>query len=430
MPNAKRPRVAAIGLDVLQLEAIEPLCGEVRPVDSLADYLENYSWSETDIVVSGALEYNQLPVSVNLLTIGPTSFEWTDRFRAPGVASWGRHRANTRTQNTERELAVSPECPDLYRPLAAELTAELRRAPQPPLIVTTTRDGGAALIETTSGHPVALRFTLPRWQDDIDGKEHDPIALLLPEDASLVAWFQAFLSDIHDLDPSRIPHAPPRLSQPADWYTPDERAVATRVAEVESELERLLTEREQLQEELSATGEKANTGIRRALWADGEALVEAIAEIACDLGFAVHDMDAELQDGAPKREDLRLTLEGVAEWGAIVEVKGYSSGTRTNDARQLREHRERYQGETGQLPDLTLWLCNPYREMDPSSRPTPDQNVHEAAENIGAVHVLATDLYRQWALVAAGSLDAEVVVQSLMDAEPGLWTPPGADAGR
>ena len=140
-------------------------------------------------------------------------------------------------------------------------------------------------------------------------------------------------------------------------------------------------------------------------------------------------MDAELRQDEPKREDLRLALKGVPGWQAMVEVKGYTSGTRTNDARQIREHRDRYIGEEGRSPDLTLWISNPFRTMEPASRPAPDQNVKDAAEAIGAVHVLAPDLYRNWALVAAGSLDAETVVQSLVNANPGLWTPPDQDPG-
>ncbi len=104
-------------------------------------------------------------------------------------------------------------------------------------------------------------------------------------------------------------------------------------------------------------------------------------------------MDAELTEGEPKREDLRLALKDEPGWQAMVEVKGYSSGTKTNDNRQIREHRERYILEEGRLPDLTVWLANPYRRMDPSTRPAPDQNVKDAAVAVDAVHVLATDLY-------------------------------------
>ena len=140
-------------------------------------------------------------------------------------------------------------------------------------------------------------------------------------------------------------------------------------------------------------------------------------------------MDADLPEGEQKREDLRLTLPDRSDWEAIVEVKGYTRGTRTNDARQIREHRDRYIEEERRTPDLAMWLANSFRTIDPSSRPAPDQNVREAAANVGAVHVQATDLYRQWALVAAGRLKPETVVLSLVKAAPGLWTPPSLGSG-
>ena len=132
-------------------------------------------------------------------------------------------------------------------------------------------------------------------------------------------------------------------------------------------------------------------------------------------------MDAEVQPGEPKREDLRLTHPKRPNWEAIVEVKGYLKGTKTKDARQIREHRDRYTREKRQLPDLTLWIANPYRSTDPSSRPDPDRNVVEAAKNIGAVYVLASDLYLQWVLVKEGSLEASDVVEHLITSNPGRW---------
>ena len=205
--------------------------------------------------------------------------------------------------------------------------------------------------------------------------------------------------------------------------------MADAIAKADEEIHRLRACREELEVALGAAARQAEQGARRILWLDGDELVVATGQILGDLGFTVRDMDAELEPSQQKREDLRLTRSEETGWEAIVEVKGYANGTRTRDSRQVREQRERYIKEKAKPPDLTLWLCNPYRETDPSSRPTPDQNVHEAAENIGAVHILTTDLYRQWALVAAGELEAEAVVQSLMDAEPGLWTPPDAHAG-
>lgn len=140
-------------------------------------------------------------------------------------------------------------------------------------------------------------------------------------------------------------------------------------------------------------------------------------------------MDVGREPNESKREDLRLTLRDRPDWEAIVEVKGYTGGTKTNDARQIREHRDRYITEKGQPPELTVWLTNPFRQMDPSSRPTPGGHVVEAAENIGAVHVLTTDLYKQWARVKAGDLEADNMIQDLINAGPGLWTPAASNMG-
>ena len=422
MTNPRRPRVAAIGLDTPQVESIASLCGELRAEDWLSEYLHSYSWTETDVLVSSDLDGQKVESSVSLMTIGPTSFAWPDMFSLRNRKRY--HFVKTDTQNTERELKVSPTCPELYKPLAAELSRHLGQAAEPPAVVASSRQDQTALVETTSGHPVALRLVLPTRSGSADDEASTPIALLLPAAADLAAWFRAFLCEIHELDRSRVPHAPARLSQPSDWYTPQEMVLADRISETHTEIERLTEERDQLQTELTAEGESADRGIRRILWDDGDELIAAVGKVLADLGFAVRDMDAELTVGEPKREDLRLTREGVNGWEAMVEVKGYTSGTRTNDNRQIREHREHYIAEERRPPDLTVWLANPHRRMDPSSRPVPDQNVRVAAETIGAVHVLATDLYRQWALVNSGSLDAEVVVQSLANADPGLWSPP------
>ena len=353
----------------------------------------------------------------------PPYFRWLDSVRGTGMPYY----AMTDIENTERELRVPPACPVLYRQLVTQLSSQLDRATKPPAALTTSREDGTALIETTSGRSVALRLELPPRLGTDAGQQSNPIALLLPAASNLVPWFRAFLYDLHEVDPSRVPQAPPRLSQPSDWYTPKERALAGRVAQIESEVDRLKNERVELLTRLTEEGGRADQGIRRVLWADGDDLNDAIAEILDDLGFKVCDMDAELSEGEPKHEDLRLRLPSMPGWEGLVEVKGYTSGTRTNDARQIRDHQKRYRNEEGRYPDLTLWLCNPFRTMDePSSRPAPDSNVKEAAEIAEAVHVLASDLYRQWALVASGCLESEVVVQSLVNAEPGLWTPPAS----
>ena len=416
MSNAvPRPRVAAIGLDDPQIASIEYLCGTLRLASSLEEYLQGYSWTETDVVVSKDMHDRTSDIEANILAIGTSDFKW-------GAPNEGGYISTYR--NTERELSISPSCPDIYKPPATELSSQLSRAVEPPVVAMTFLKYKTALIETTSGRAVAMRLVLPTEPMGTDDAPLGYIALLLPEGSNLSAWFRAFLWDLHTCDPAQVPQAPPRLNQPSDWYTPQERILSDRISQIQSEMERLSDEVNAFEMQLASAGEKADKGIRQALWGDGDGLIAAVREMLTHLGFTVRNMDAEVPKGELRREDMRLTLAGLTSWQGLVEVKGYTNGIRTNDNRQIREYRDRYIQEQGRPPDLTVWLSNPFRTMDPSFRPAPDQNVKDAAEAIGAVHVLASDLYRQWTLVASGSLEAETIVESLRNADPGLWSPP------
>ena len=422
MNKSRRPRVAAIGLSEPQLKSISPLCGELRPFESLGKYLDGYDWTETDVVVSRTFDLrDEVGKSVNLMTIGPVYFHWPDKYNY--FESSNYHTVDTGIRNTERELTVPPDCPAQYKSLASGLARQLSRSQVPPHVMSTTREAQTSIIATTSEHPVALQIVLPPRPAAAEGTQGHPLALLLPEGSNIAPWFRAFLSEVHKSDPTRVPQTPPRLSYPSDWYTPEERRLANRITAIDSDIKRLINERDVLQRDLSSEGESADAGIRRAIWADGDDLVTAINLLFSELGFNVRDMDAELEKDEPKREDLRLTLDNCPGWEAIVEVKGYTNGTKTSDAQQIRLHRDRYLVEEGKSPDLTIWLSNPFRGMDPSSRPAPDQNVRDNAEVIGVVHVLTANLYQQWTLVASDMLDKDTVIQSLLTASPGLWEP-------
>lgn len=282
-----------------------------------------------------------------------------------------------------------------------------------------------ALVETSFGLLIAARLQPTELDDSVIHTRPlvDPVVLLLPLVPNLSEWFRAFLTDIHEVDPFRVPQPPPSLSSPADWYTPEEAALVERIAAIGLQSERLAVEQRQIEDELAAESLRADAGIRRALWQDGDDLVSAVIEIFADLGFKVQNMDADLKANEARREDLRLTLDDEPDWKALVEVKGYPNGTKTNGAQQIRTHRDRYIKEMRREPDLTVWLANEYRQTDPSLRPSRGAHVEEAAANIGALHVLSTDLYRQWTLVMRGEVARHTVAKSLIDSEPGLWSP-------
>ena len=420
MIPVKKPRVAGIGLDASQQESIARLCGELRPVGSLAEYEARYSWTETDVVVLVGQSRVSIPHGTHTLTVGP-HVAW-GYSSGPGISETRCLYANQ--PNTERE--VFPRwVAEPYGELTKALCVHLERSQSPPRVLSSgwgfDDPADATLITTTSGYVVAWRHLRTPGPGIEQGKDMESIVLALPAQADLGAWFRAFLVDLHKTDPDRVPIEPPRMASPSDWYTPQEKQLAHQTAENAREIVRLMIERERLQDELTSESARADTEIRRVLWADGDDLVEAVKVILGDLRLAVRDMDAEVQPGEPKREDLRLTHPKRPNWEAIVEVKGYLKGTKTKDARQIREQRDRYNREKRQLPDLTLWIANPYRSTDPSSRPDPDRNVVEAAENIGAVYVLASDLYLQWVLVKEGSLEASDVVEHLITSNPGRW---------
>lgn len=422
----KRPRVAAIGLNKPQLDSIAALCGEVRPADTMREYLDAYNWSETDVTILAG--ESQIPVLVNghVLAIGPMRFTWNGY----GYPYPDRPILQGTRDNTEREVEATEVGTKIFGRLATELASQLETAGDPPAVyraMSVPGGGAEPLISTTSGWAVALLGIFVHESESDGG--WTAVALALPEAAQLSAWLRVFLTILHRTDQDRVPQQPPRLSNPADWYTPQERALAAQLAGIAEEMERLGADQARIEAELAAAGEEADVGIRRCIWVDGEALVDAVRHILEGLGFIVRDMDAEKLEGEPKREDLRLTLPSRTGWEAIAEVKGYSNGTRTSDTRQIREHRDHYITEQGRPPDLTLWIANPYRSIaDPVDRPAPDNHVAESAANIDAVHVSVTDLYRLWTLVQTGRLGREEAQQHMIDACPGLWALPVPEA--
>ena len=422
-----RPRVAAIGLSEAQRADIHPYCGDLRPAQSVFDYLSRFSWSETDIVVAAGLNLEYINPGVHLMTIGEVSLGFSDQERYRTDSPFQEHVRMDR-QNREREVTVEIACPGMYHGLAVKLADQLGEATKPPTTVTVTNAGELLrqpIVETSGNRPVALRL---EWADRVWGAPSespniDVVALHLPSQANLSSWFRAFLIDINELDPQRVPHPPSRLRDRSFWHTPSEDELTRAISEIARKRADLENERQRLDQELAREGERADATVRRTIWEDGDELVDAVGEMLQEIGFVVKKMDEAKQPHEAKHEDLRLRLAERTDWEAIVEVKGYTKGIRTKDAQQVRIHKERYIAATGQEPDLTIWLVNPWREMDPQDRRSPDRNVDETAKIVGAVCILTIDLYRLWKSVKAGDSTQNVGAELLVEAEAGLWRP-------
>lgn len=420
---ATRPRIALVGLDDLEADSLAVLGADSRRAPSWGEYELAYAASETDAAV--ARQWADAQVPVHLMAIDPTCI---------GIAGYVEHRGGGQSpifalqsvRTTERSVSVGSKCPVIYRDLAGAMVRRLSSGGElQPVLERYDRlfRDAQILVETTSGYPVALRAELNLPADSSYNEHRKVVVLALPDVPDAAAWFRAFLADVHAFDSRRVPQLPPSLAAPQAWHTPAERRIAERISEIDSEIEQLMRERESCESELHAAGVSADANQRRAIWDDGESLQAAVVDILRELGFDVREMDAFTPPGQPKREDLRLKHLDWVDWEAIVEVKGYSNGTKTGDARQLREYRDRYIREEHRPPDLTLWIANPYRGQEPSSRPEPDANVHTTAETIDAVHVLATDLYRLWVLVVSDQVEPSVAADALRNAIPGLWQP-------
>lgn len=430
--TVQRPRVAAIGLDDDQAASIEPMCAELRRADSWTGYLARYALTETEIAVVQGAEELMIDGAVHLLAVAPLQLSWLHWHpEAEGVQ--GIHSLEAIPSNTERRVMAADDCRGIYKSLAADLAKRLEDEEHPPL--TYSRPLGEqvqieVLAHTTSGFSVALRCEIERFtrSQRMAGKLRPAAVLVLPRIDDLRGWFRALLHDVHEIHSAAVPRPPPLLSSPEDWHTPEESDIAEQIAEIDRQVACRQQKRELLVEQLASLSRTADDGIRQALWGDGDELVAAVKTILEGIGFEVRDMDAEISEGQPKREDLRLTHPDRPGWEAIAEVKGYPHGTRTSDARQINDYQKRYRDDEGRFPDLTLWIANPHRTVsDPSDRPPPDDNVDEAAANIEAVHVLTADLYRVWAMVAAGQAEADSVARELADALPGLWRPSALD---
>ena len=213
--TTKRPRVAAIGLDESQIESIAPLGGTLRPADSLEEYLKNYNWTETDITILGD-GIDSVTVRGNVLTIEPLKVSLREHPHSypsypHSYPSWPYLAMQ---DNTEREMRVSEACPEGYRHLAAELIRQLGSAQDPPIALTHwgfPKERVSILVETTSGLPVALRCG--PTNNEKASEDGATIALALPKEVSFSAWFRAFIADIHELDPTRVPQEPPPLRE-------------------------------------------------------------------------------------------------------------------------------------------------------------------------------------------------------------------------
>lgn len=216
-------------------------------------------------------------------------------------------------------------------------------------------------IETADGKCLAGRY--PRS----DASE----AWVLPFDVpDVVPWLQAALAEWHSLAPDRFPGVPDWSHQDA-WSTAQEQQVRRDLTAVEQARHQALQEFDdkarRLQDDLREAREAADRYERALLTAQDDALRLAVMRALREFGLDVVDADAEAEPG-DDLEDLRVSDPDVPGWVALVEVKGYAKGAKTEAIGQFMRFQKRYMTREGRMADAEWYVVNQFLGRDPSLR--------------------------------------------------------------
>ena len=125
-----------------------------------------------------------------------------------------------------------------------------------------------------------------------------------------------------------------------DWMTNEEVALKQEADKLTLELEKLTVDYKKriynVNQGLTENSLLANNGKRRLLTAQGNELLEEVAQAFKELGYSVIIMDEELDVSSPKKEDLRISDPDIKDWEAVVEVRGHAkSGGQSSDLNRL-----------------------------------------------------------------------------------------------
>lgn len=247
--------------------------------------------------------------------------------------------------------------------------------------------------------------------------------VLPPETTDHRAWLAWFLRRLHKTDPDTFPGDP-------DWTTAREWSTS-RTLSLEDELSALHKERAQLLAQLEVKERAAvsqledaraadKVGYQRLLTADGDELESAVQDVLAEFGFSAQNMDGHHdQVTKAKLEDLRVSDPEDPEWIALVEIKGYTKGAKTNDVNQILGRPMRaYILETGREPSAVWHIVNPERAVDPSTRndAVPNNLDLEGLTDAGGALIETRQLFLALRDVQSGKAEAAAIRHSLKNA--------------
>jgi hypothetical protein len=124
--------------------------------------------------------------------------------------------------------------------------------------------------------------------------------------------------------------------------------------------------RDALETALGEATAAADIGTRRLLTGEGDDLVMAVSEALRTIGFNVASMDEiRAQTKGELLEDLRVTDPQHPDWIALVEVRSYKGGAKTNDLQRIGRFAARYREEAGRYPTRRWYVVNQFRDREP-----------------------------------------------------------------
>lgn len=207
---------------------------------------------------------------------------------------------------------------------------------------------------------------------------------LLPHDvADLIPWLRAALREWHLLDLKHFPGQPGWAEEPT-WQTPIEADLALQIQDFEKGVELAMAnfavERSELHGRLEAASRAADRYERALLTTQSDDLVVAVLQVLFELGFQVEDSDALAANGDHVQDIIVRDLAD-PEWVALVEVKGYTKGARTEAFSQFNRFSMRFVLKYQKAPNALWYVVNQFLARDPGER---QQVLHGKEEDIAA----------------------------------------------
>lgn len=407
-----RPRVL---LEALPADLAQELAALV-PTAHIVQEGEEVHETEYDLLVTCAADAGKRKRHLHVLSFGATQL---DSVRPPkGLESFGWYVTVRSRRTLAREVTITPAADGEVRSLIERTV--VANMPLGEKYAWDLPAGGDAvtLMELgTEGLPYALLWS----RASEDGARMSLV--LPPETTDHRAWLVWFLRSLNKIDPDAFPGDPDWTRAPS-WSTAGTQTMHDELQKLHEERSKLLAELDERERAAASQLEEARAadkvGYQRLLTADGDELESAVQNVLTEFGFTVQNMDGHHdQVTKAKLEDLRVSDPEDPEWIALVEIKGYTKGAKTNDVTQILGRPMRaYILETGREPSTVWHIVNPERTVDPSTRKDAipsDLDLEALTEASGAL-IETRQLFLALRDVQAGKLDAPAIKLSLKNA--------------